>query len=40
MVYEGKEKYIFVSYSHKDTARVLPDLSAGQRSGLPATAPK
>ena len=36
MVYEGKEKYIFVSYSHKD----MPDLSAGRRSGLPATVPK
>lgn len=24
MVYEGKEKYIFVSYAHKDEARVVP----------------
>ena len=27
MIYEGKEKYIFVSYSHKDSAAVLPILN-------------
>lgn len=34
MVYEGKEKYIFVSYSHKDTARVLPIIEALQKKGF------
>lgn len=28
MVYEGKEKYIFISYAHKDGDRVLPILKA------------
>lgn len=28
MVYEGNEKYIFISYAHKDSGSVLPILQA------------
>ena len=31
--YEGNEKYIFVSYAHKDSAEVLPILSTLQEHG-------
>lgn len=33
-VYEGREPYIFVSYSHKDSARVLPALEALNADGF------
>ena len=32
-VYEGKDPYIFVSYSHKDSSVVMPYLSSLQRDG-------
>lgn len=32
--YEGREAYLFVSYAHKDAARVLPLLWRMQRTGL------
>ena len=32
--YEGKEPYIFVSYAHKDSARVLPFVLKMQQAGL------
>lgn len=32
-VYEGNEPYIFVSYAHKDSARVLPIIAALQEEG-------
>ena len=32
--YEGKEPYIFVSYAHKDTTRVLPIVLKMQEAGL------
>lgn len=34
MVYEGNEKYIFVSYSHKDSQEVLPIIEALDESGF------
>ena len=34
MVYEGDEKYIFISYAHKDSARVLPLVDALQANGF------
>lgn len=34
MVYEGNEKYIFISYAHKDSARVLPLVDALQANGF------
>ncbi|MBR5188161.1 MAG: toll/interleukin-1 receptor domain-containing protein, partial [Clostridia bacterium] len=34
VAYKGKEKYIFVSYAHKDSERVLPILEAMQRAGF------
>ena len=34
VAYKGKEKYIFVSYAHKDSERVLPILDAMQRAGF------
>ncbi|MBQ9747384.1 MAG: toll/interleukin-1 receptor domain-containing protein [Clostridia bacterium] len=33
-VYEGTEKYVFVSYAHNDSDRVIPLISAMQKSGL------
>ena len=33
-VYEGNEKYIFVSYAHKDTPTVLPIIEALQNAGF------
>ena len=33
-VYEGKENYIFISYSHKDNAVVLPLIEAIQKAGF------
>ena len=33
-VYEGDEKYIFVSYAHKDSERVLPALTMLQKEGF------
>ncbi len=33
MVYEGKEKYIFVSYAHKDTKQVVATIKALQMNG-------
>lgn len=33
-VYEGDEKYIFVSYAHKDSERVLPALAMLQKAGF------
>lgn len=32
--YEGKEKYIFISYSHKDTDRVMPIISRLMNEGF------
>ena len=34
VAYKGKEKYIFISYAHKDSERVLPILEAMQRAGF------
>lgn len=31
--YKGKEKYIFVSYAHKDSAKVLPIIENMQHAG-------
>ena len=31
--YEGKEPFIFISYAHKDSERVLPILAQLQRRG-------
>ena len=33
-IYEGKENYIFVSYAHKDSDRVMPILEALSREGF------
>ena len=33
-VYRGKEKYIFVSYAHKDSEKVLPVIENMQREGF------
>ena len=34
MLYEGNEKYIFISYSHKDTPQVLPVIEALDQQGF------
>ena len=34
-VYLGKEPFIFISYSHKDTDRVMPMIEGLQRRGYP-----
>lgn len=34
VAYEGSEPYIFVSYSHKDSATVLPVISELQAEGF------
>lgn len=33
-VYEGNEKYLFISYAHKDSPKVLPILEAMQKNGF------
>ena len=33
-VYEGAQNYIFVSYAHKDSAKVLPIVEAMQKANL------
>ena len=34
MIYEGNDNYIFVSYAHRDSGRVLPLIDAMSKSGL------